>query len=226
MANPGDDFDYIFKIVLAGESGVGKSCLLSRYARNEFTLETKPTIGVEFLTKMVEMPGDDPSEKPKFVKSQIWDTAGQERFRAITSAYYRGALGVVVCYDITRRKSFESVNTWLAEMRANCEPVVTMLVGTKIDLQYLREVSTEEAVEYAQREHMLFMETSAQSAVNVEEAFTEVTKTIFQHIHKDLDQDDPHETDQVLSKDKFKILHDGNEEVVVVPHTKQGCCGK
>jgi len=185
-----EDFDYIFKIVLAGDSGVGKSCLLSRYARNEFTLDSKPTIGVEFLTKMVEMPTDDPGEKStKFVKAQIWDTAGQERFRAITSAYYRGALGVVLCYDITKRKSFENIALWLTEMRSNCEPVVLMLVGTKTDLQYLREVSTEEALEYAQREHMMFMETSAQSAFNVEEAFTEVTKTIFQHIYKGLDED-------------------------------------
>jgi Ras-related protein Rab-11A len=94
-----------------------------------------------------------------------------------------------LCYDITKRKSFENISLWLTEMRANCEPVVLMLVGTKTDLQYLREVSTEEALEYAQKEHMMFMETSAQSAYNVEEAFTEVTRTIFQHIHKDLDDD-------------------------------------
>jgi len=224
-ATTGDDFDYIFKIVLAGDSGVGKSCLLSRYARNEFTLETKPTIGVEFLTKMVEMPNEDPGEKPKFVKSQIWDTAGQERFRAITSAYYRGALGVVVCYDITKRKSFENVNLWLNEMRANCEPVVTMLVGTKTDLQYLREVSTEEGVEFAQREHMLFMETSAQSAVNVEEAFNEVTKTIFHHIHKDIQDDDATETDNLRKGGQLKIF-DHTDEVKVVPQAKAGCCGK
>jgi len=220
----GDDFDYIFKIVLAGDSGVGKSCLLSRYARNEFTLETKPTIGVEFLTKIVEMPNEDPGEKPKCVKAQIWDTAGQERFRAITSAYYRGALGVVVCYDITKRKSFENVPLWLNEMKANCEPVATMLVGTKTDLQYQREVSTDEAVEYAQREHMLFMETSAQSAYNVEEAFNEVTRTIFQHVHKSVTNDDDNETDR-LNKDKFnKIL--SNEETKVIPKSRGGCCGK
>jgi len=221
----GEDFDYIFKIVLAGDSGVGKSCLLSRYARNEFTLETKPTIGVEFLTKMVEMPNEDPGEKTKFVKSQIWDTAGQERFRAITSAYYRGALGVVVCYDITKKKSFENISLWLNEMRANCEPVVTMLVGTKTDLQYLREVSTEEAVEYAQREHMLFMETSAQSAYNVEEAFNEVTKTIFQHIHKDLDNDEARETDGLKNDKTFKIF-DNNDEIKIVPQARAGCCQK
>jgi len=102
--------------------------------------------------------------------------------------------------------------------------VVIMLVGTKTDLQYLREVSTEEGIEFAQREHMLFMETSAQSAHNVEEAFNEVTKTIFQHIHKDLTDDDTHETDQ-LSKPSFKIFG-GNEEVTVVPQHKAGCCGK
>lgn len=216
-----EDFDYIFKIVLAGDSGVGKSCLLSRYARNEFTLDSKPTIGVEFLTKMVEMPTDDPGEKSaKYVKAQIWDTAGQERFRAITSAYYRGALGVVLCYDITKRKSFENIALWLTEMRANCEPVVLMLVGTKTDLQYLREVPTEEGMEFAQREHMMFMETSAQSAHNVEEAFTEVTKTIFQHIHKELDETDAKETDVLKTFQPFKDDSDTKH----VPQQKSACC--
>ena len=217
-----DDFDYIFKIVLAGDSGVGKSCLLSRYARNEFTLDSKPTIGVEFLTKMVEMPSEDNGEKSaKYVKAQIWDTAGQERFRAITSAYYRGALGVVLCYDITKRKSFENISLWLTEMRANCEPVVLMLVGTKTDLQYLREVPTEEGMEFAQREHMLFMETSAQSAYNVEEAFTEVTKTIFHHIHKELDDDRP-DSDV---KTGFLIKTD-TDTTTITPQPKNACCGK
>jgi len=167
------------------------------------------------------MPTDDPGEKSsKYVKAQIWDTAGQARFRAITSAYYRGALGVVLCYDITKRKSFENISLWLTEMRANCEPVVLMLVGTKTDLQYLREVSTEEGMEYAQREHMMFMETSAQSSYNVEEAFTEVTKTIFQHIHKEI-EDEPKETDIFTIKSKTL----GSEtEIRHVPQTKAACC--
>ena len=101
--------EYLFKIVLIGDSAVGKSNLLSRYARNEFNANSKATIGVEFQTQSVDING-------KEVKAQIWDTAGQERFRAVTSAYYRGALGALVVYDISRRSTFESARRWLEEL--------------------------------------------------------------------------------------------------------------
>jgi small GTP-binding protein len=101
--------EYLFKIVLIGDSAVGKSNLLSRFARNEFDTNTKATIGVEFQTQLVEIDG-------KQVKAQIWDTAGQERFRAVTSAYYRGAVGALLVYDITRRTTFDSVTRWLDEL--------------------------------------------------------------------------------------------------------------
>merc|ERR1712205_169097 len=106
-----DDYDYLFKIVLIGDSGVGKSNLLSRFTRNEFCLESKSTIGVEFATRSVQIDG-------KTIKAQIWDTAGQERCRAITSAYYRGAVGALLVYDITKHSTFESVKTmWLDELK-------------------------------------------------------------------------------------------------------------
>lgn len=104
-----DGEEYLFKIVLIGDSAVGKSNLLSRYARNEFNTNSKATIGVEFQTQSVDING-------KEVKAQIWDTAGQERFRAVTSAYYRGALGALVVYDISRRSTFDSVQKWLEEL--------------------------------------------------------------------------------------------------------------
>ena len=106
-ARENDEYDYLFKIVLIGDSGVGKSNLLSRFTKNEFNLESKATIGVEFATKAITL------ENGQHVKAQIWDTAGQERYRAITSTYYRGALGALLVYDITRSKSFESVERWL-----------------------------------------------------------------------------------------------------------------
>ena len=108
---PGDKYDYLFKVVVIGDSGVGKSNLLSRFTRNEFNLESKSTIGVEFATRTVSMEG-------KTIKAQIWDTAGQERYRAITSAYYRGAVGALVVYDITKDVSFTNVSKWLAELKA------------------------------------------------------------------------------------------------------------
>ncbi len=115
--------DYLFKVVLIGDSAVGKSNLLSRYARNEFNLNSKATIGVEFQTQSMEIDG-------KEIKAQIWDTAGQERFRAVTSAYYRGAVGALIVYDISRKATFDNVGRWLEELRGtipfpfNCTQVV------------------------------------------------------------------------------------------------------
>ncbi|KAL9325440.1 hypothetical protein ACSQ67_006085 [Phaseolus vulgaris] len=134
-----DDYDYLFKVVLIGDSGVGKSNLLSRFTRNEFSLESKSTIGVEFATRSIRV--DD-----KVVKAQIWDTAGQERYRAITSAYYRGAVGALLVYDVTRHVTFENVERWLKELRDHTDAnIVVMLVGNKADLRHLRAVSTEDA---------------------------------------------------------------------------------
>lgn len=105
-----EEYDYLFKIVLIGDSGVGKSNLLSRFTKNEFNLESKATIGVEFAAKTFTL------ESGQSVKAQIWDTAGQERYRAITNTYYRGAVGALLVYDITKQKTFESVERWLQEL--------------------------------------------------------------------------------------------------------------
>ncbi|KAG0495115.1 hypothetical protein HPP92_006109 [Vanilla planifolia] len=121
-----DDYDYLFKLVLIGDSGVGKSNLLSRFTRNEFNLESRSTIGVEFATRSLNVDG-------RIIKAQIWDTAGQERYRAITSAYYRGAVGALLVYDVTRRPTFENVERWLRELREHTDPnIVVMLVGKQI----------------------------------------------------------------------------------------------
>ncbi|KAJ0791345.1 putative small GTP-binding protein [Helianthus annuus] len=103
--------EYLFKIVVIGDSAVGKSNLLSRFARDEFDAHSKATIGVEFQTQVVDIDG-------KEVKAQVWDTAGQERFRAVTSAYYRGAVGALIVYDISRRTTFESIKRWLGELNS------------------------------------------------------------------------------------------------------------
>ncbi|RAL41485.1 hypothetical protein DM860_010279 [Cuscuta australis] len=169
-----ESVDYLFKTVLVGDSGVGKSNLLSRFAKDEFHLDSKPTIGVEFAYKNVRVGG-------KAIKAQIWDTAGQERFRAITSSYYRGALGALLVYDITRGVTFENVRKWLVELRQFGSPeMVVVLVGNKSDLgnPSSRQVETEDGKRLAQLEGVSFLETSAMENVNVEEAFLEMITKI------------------------------------------------
>ncbi|KAL2539417.1 Ras-related protein RABA6a [Abeliophyllum distichum] len=169
-----EECDYLFKAVLIGDSAVGKSNLLSRFASNEFHLDSKPTIGVEFAYRNIQM-GD------KLIKAQIWDTAGQERFRAITSSYYRGALGALLVYDITRRATFENLKKWLRELREFGSPdMVIVLLGNKSDLSHYREVNVKEGQSLAQQENLFFMETSARENVNVEEAFLQMVGRIYE----------------------------------------------
>lgn len=170
--------DYVFKVVLIGDSAVGKSQILARFARDEFSLDSKATIGVEFQTRTLVI-------EHKSVKAQIWDTAGQERYRAVTSAYYRGAVGALLVYDITKRQTFEHIPRWLEELRGHADKnIVIMLVGNKTDLEDEREVATEDAKEFAEKEGLFFLETSALDATNVETAFITVLTEIFNIVNK------------------------------------------
>ncbi|MCL7025437.1 hypothetical protein MKW94_021493 [Papaver nudicaule] len=170
--------DYVFKIVLIGDSAVGKSQILSRFARNEFSLDSKATIGVEFQTRTLVI-------QHKSVKAQIWDTAGQERYRAVTSAYYRGAVGAMLVYDITKRQSFDHIPRWLEELRGHADKnIVIILIGNKCDLESQRAVPTEDAKEFAQKEGLFFLETSALEGSNVESAFSTVLTEIFNIVNK------------------------------------------
>ncbi|XP_075464034.1 ras-related protein Rab-11A-like [Ascaphus truei] len=173
-----DEYDYLFKIVLIGDSGVGKSNLLSRFTRNEFNLESKSTIGVEFATRSIRVDN-------KTVKAQIWDTAGQERYRAITSAYYRGAVGALLVYDIAKYQTYEDAERWLKELQDHSDDsIVIMLVGNKSDLRHLRAVPTDEAKSFAEKHGLSFMETSALDSTNVESAF----QSILTEIHRIVSQ--------------------------------------
>jgi len=169
----GSNYDYLFKVVLIGDSGVGKSNLLSRFTRNEFNLESKSTIGVEFATRSINVDG-------KTVKAQIWDTAGQERYRAITSAYYRGAVGALLVYDIAKHATYVNVTRWLKELRDHADNnIVIMLVGNKSDLKHLRAVPTDEAKAFSTENGLSFIETSALDASNVEGAFQTILTDIY-----------------------------------------------
>merc|ERR1712100_792056 len=143
FATMNPEYDYLFKLLLIGDSGVGKSCLLLRFADDTYTDSYISTIGVDFKIRTIELDG-------KTIKLQIWDTAGQERFRTITSSYYRGAHGIIVVFDVTDQESFENVKHWLQEIDkyAN-EGVMKLLVGNKSDLQSKKVVSYDEAKELA-----------------------------------------------------------------------------
>jgi len=159
------EYDYVFKLVLIGDSGVGKSCLLLRFADDTYTESHISTIGVDFKIRTIQLEG-------KTIKLQIWDTAGQERFRTITSSYYRGAHGIIVVYDTTDSETFEHVKTWLHEIdRYASENVNKLLVGNKSDLTSKRQVDTDAAKEFAAQVNIPFLETSAKNATNVEDAF-------------------------------------------------------
>jgi len=159
------EYDYLFKLLLIGDSGVGKSCLLLRFADDTYTESYISTIGVDFKIRTIEL-------ESKTIKLQIWDTAGQERFRTITSSYYRGAHGIIVVYDTTDLESFNNVKQWLHEIdRYASENVNKLLVGNKSDLTSKREVSFDQAKEFADSLGIEFVETSAKNATNVEKAF-------------------------------------------------------
>nr|WDA42974.1 RABA3 [Fagopyrum tataricum] len=173
--NGGDELrvDYVFKVVVVGDSAVGKTQVLSRFAKNEFTLDSKSTIGVEFQTRTLTV-------RSKVIKAQIWDTAGQERYRAVTSAYYRGALGAMMVYDITKRQSFDHVARWVSELRAHADKsIVIMLLGNKADLTAQRQVPIEDALQFARDQGLFFSETSALTGDNVESAFLKVIEEIY-----------------------------------------------
>ena len=180
-----DEYDFLFKIVLIGDSGVGKSNILSRFTRNEFDLESKTTIGVEFATRSIQV-------ESKTIKAQIWDTAGQERYRAITNAYYRGAVGALLVYDIAKHLTYENVERWLKELKNHADAnIVVMLVGNKCDLRHLRAVPTEEAKQFAEKNRLSFLETSALDSTNVEEAFESIVQDIYQLVYEQRIADSP-----------------------------------
>jgi len=168
-----ENFDFLYKVVVTGDSGVGKTNIITRFTANEFSMESKATIGVEFGHAEITL-GDGTK-----IKVQIWDTAGQERFRAITRGYYRGAVGALIVYDITKSVSFRNVEKWLQELRQHAfDDIVIMLVGNKSDLKQAREVPTDEAKKFAEKNGLLFMETSALDGENIKEAFYQTVSEI------------------------------------------------
>ena len=208
MATP-QDYDYLFKVLLIGNSSVGKSSLLLRFVDNQWSDLFVPTIGVDFKIRTMEIDN-------KNVKLQIWDTAGQERFKNITASYYRGAHGIFVVYDISDTESFKNINNWLIEIVKNANKnVYKILVGNKCDLEDKRTVSYQQGKELAETYGMQFIETSAKSNTNVDEAFHLLGKEVMKLSLNDKEKN-------FGNKNKMKL--DKKTEDIVFQQ-KQGCCG-
>ena len=185
-----------FKFIVIGSSGVGKTAILKRLVDDVFTTESQSTIGVEFLATTIEVEGQQ-------VKLQIWDTAGQERFRSIAKAYFRSAIGVILVFDLTDRKSFDDLNQWLNDIHALCDPnAVVTLIGNKLDLGDQRSITSSEAESFAQLHQLSYFETSALGGDNIQEAFHRTAATI-------------------LRKNLLGTTPDAN----IVPASSSGGCG-
>lgn len=165
-------YDLLFKLLLIGDSGVGKTCILFRFSDDAFNTTFISTIGIDFKIKTIELKG-------KKIKLQIWDTAGQERFHTITTSYYRGAMGIMLVYDITQPKSFDNIAKWLRNIEEHAnEDVEKMLLGNKCDMEDRRAISRERGEDIARQHGIRFLETSAKANINVERAFYELSEAI------------------------------------------------
>ena len=202
-----EDYDFIFKVLLLGNSDVGKSSLLLRFVDSVWNESFVPTIGVDFKVKTIEI-GD------KKVKMQIWDTAGQERFRNVVSTYFRGSNGILLIYDITSRDSFKNLESWLIEIEKHpSDNVLKILIGNKVDLVDDIEIKKEEGQQFANRYNMQFIETSAKLDTNVSEAFETLAKLMIEFNSKQVPLTQKKTENKKLSSSAGKDLS-----------TKKGCC--
>jgi small GTP-binding protein len=213
----------IFKIVLLGDSNVGKSNILSKYLHNEFNQDSKSTVGVEFGSKTFEI------DEKTTIKAQIWDTAGQERYRSITNSYYKGAKGAFIVYDITKKSSFENVDSWLNDLKLNNnENINIILIGNKSDLEEKREISVEIGEKKAINNKIGFIETSAKNGNNIEKVFDEMIKNIYEKNKEDIENKNQsgefgvgNEKSIELNLDNNKENNNNNKNSI-----KKKCCGK
>lgn len=178
-------YDYLFKLLLIGDSGVGKTCILFRFSEDAFNATFISTIGIDFKIRTIDLDG-------KKIKLQIWDTAGQERFRTITTAYYRGAMGIMLVYDVTNEKSFENIKNWIRNIEEHASAdVEKMVLGNKCDRDTYRQVSKERGERLAIEYGLKFCETSAKASINVEEAFYMLARDIKRKMEKKLEANNP-----------------------------------
>ena len=205
-----NNYDLLYKIIIIGDTCVGKSNILSRYLKNEFKEDSKSTVGVELGTKFLKIKGTG-------AKVQIWDTAGQERYRSITSSYYKGSHGCFIVYDITNEISFDNVEKWYEQAQKEAsKDVSVILVGNKCDLENERKVPKEKGEEKAKSFNCPFFETSALSKVNIDDIFNEMVNNIYDRTGGVKNEDD----------DDIEIINENEKAVSLNPEPpkKQGCC--
>ena len=172
-------YDHIFKVLVIGDSSVGKTCYLLRYSDDTFVENHISTIGLDYRLKMISLPND------KTVKMQIWDTAGQDRFRAITKNYYKGAHGIVLMFDLTSEESFLNIKTWLGQVKENAsDKIKVILVGNKSDAVDRRKIDKEKAENLSRDFDLKYFEASAKDNINVNESFAYLTKEILSVFEK------------------------------------------
>ena len=213
------DYKYLFKILILGDSFVGKTNMLKRFLHNDFDSTNKETVGVEFDSKNITL-GENGKEE--IVKAQIWDTAGQERYRSLTKAYYKGAKGALLVYDITRRVTFENIDNWLIDLRTNGDKdILIILIGNKSDLEDKREVSKDEAETKAEQYNTAFLETSAKSGDNITKGFMELIEQIYK-ANMDNTPTEQNEVKVEENKEEGISLQKNDDDKNI---KKVGCCG-
>eukprot|EP01118_Nematostelium_gracile_P015936 TRINITY_DN6495_c0_g1_i1.p1 TRINITY_DN6495_c0_g1~~TRINITY_DN6495_c0_g1_i1.p1 ORF type:complete len:222 (+),score=62.41 TRINITY_DN6495_c0_g1_i1:123-788(+) len=192
-------YDYLIKLLLIGDSGVGKSCLLLRFSDDSFTPSFITTIGIDFKIRTIDLEG-------KRIKLQIWDTAGQERFRTITTAYYRGAMGILLVYDVTDDKSFANIRNWIRNIEQHAsENVNKILIGNKCDLVDKKMIDTSKGKSLADEYGIKFLETSAKNSINVEDAFITLAKDIKKRLIDTAETGDPDKTVKIKPQDPKEL---------------------
>ena len=218
-----EEFDLIFKIVIIGDSGVGKTNLIGRYLKNEYKEDSKATVGVEFGEKKYEINGLK-------IKAQIWDTAGQERYRAITSMYYKGAKGGLIVFDLSSKSTFQNVEKWFNEIKKTADPTINLiLIGNKSDLKDKREISFEEGENKAKEMNVAYLETSALNADNVDKAFDlliqEITKKMKKEIEEEeYEENDIHDDNKIQDVKENKTINLNTNNKVSKGNLKENCC--
>jgi len=208
-----ETYDFLFKVVVVGDSGVGKTGITNRYLKGNFQEDTKTTVGVEFGAKKVYI-------KDKCVKIQIWDTAGQERYRSVTTAYYKGAKGALIVYDITNTQTFENVERWIKEVKdATDKEIKIILIGNKSDLEENRLVSVEEGRLMSEENNLSFFETSGKNNINVDKAFDDISVEVVSNM---IEKSKFEDKDDFLLSSNFKNmnLNENNDKLV----KKKECC--